>query len=286
LTSRFVASCVSLQTEPFSLVITLSPPPTSSEEDGPDDSNSLIRPTGAITLFSREGTPIGLLHATTLTAFRTALASACLLWRRDRVHTLAVFGSGEQAFWHIRLALLLKGSTIRHIHVINRRFGASVNALMKRLYGVPAATKAREGWAAAQFAVLTPGYGEYPRLLREHLLAADAIFCCTPSTEPLFDGGVLTTHEGRRKGRLIVAVGSYKHHMRELPVELLHQATRGHSGNHHHHYHKHAAEGGVIVVDTLDGAMKEAGEIIEAGLSPTQLVEYVFKSTPSLPYPL
>ena len=62
--------------------------------------------------------------------------------------------------------------------------------------------------------------------------------------------------------------------MAELPVELLQQATKTHDGA-HRHYHKHAPEGGVIIVDTLDGAMHEAGEIISAGLSPKQLVECV-----------
>lgn len=55
-------------------------------------------------------------------------------------------------------------------------------------------------------------------------------------------------------------------------MELLKQAVKVHEKG-HHHYHKHAVEGGVVVVDTLDGALKEAGEIIEANLEPTQLVE-------------
>jgi ornithine cyclodeaminase/alanine dehydrogenase-like protein (mu-crystallin family) len=59
--------------------------------------------------------------------------------------------------------------------------------------------------------------------------------------------------------------------MRELPDELLLQATKPHEA--HRHFHKHAAEGGVIVVDTLDGALKEAGEIISAGIQPKQLIE-------------
>ncbi len=195
------------------------------------------------------------------------------------MRTITVFGCGEQAYWHIRLALLLRGTTIRHVNIVNRRFSDRCRQILKRIYAVPAALKAREGWADAVFGILTPGYGEYARLLKEQVRGADAIFCCTPATEPLFDATILTSHEGRRKGRLIVAVGSYKPHMRELPVELFHQATRGHERGHHHHFHKHAIEGGVIVVDTLDGAMKEAGEIVDAGLTPQQLVEYVLRRT-------
>jgi ornithine cyclodeaminase/alanine dehydrogenase-like protein (mu-crystallin family) len=193
--------------------------------------------------------------------------------RRNTVRTITVFGCGQQAFWHIRLALLLRGSTIRQINIINRRFSENCQLILKRFYNAPRSTKEAEGWIDATFGILTPGYGEFQRLVREQVRAADAIFCCTPATEPLFDPTILTSHEGRRKGRLIVAIGSYTRKMHELPVEILQQATKPHEQGHHHHYHKHALEGGVVIVDTLDGALKEAGEIIAAGLGPTQLVE-------------
>ncbi|EPE04949.1 hypothetical protein F503_00103 [Ophiostoma piceae UAMH 11346] len=245
------------------------------------------RPTGALTLYSEAGSPIGILHADTLTAFRTALASACLLLRRDSVRNITVFGCGEQAYWHVRLALLLRGASIRHVNVITRRFD-SARSFLARLHQLPAALKAREGWttgndkSATKFSILTSGYNDYGRLMNDHLLSSDVIFCCTPATEPLFDASALTSHEGRRKGRLIVAVGSSTQQMREVPADLLRQATnmkRDAAGEVHKssgsnmHYHKHAVEGGVIVVDTLDGALKEAGEIVEAGLTPRHLVE-------------
>ncbi|KAI0102287.1 UbiD family decarboxylase [Nemania sp. FL0031] len=231
-----------------------------------------IKPTGSLTLYSPEGTPIGFLHAQTLTAFRTALASSCLLVKRTNVRTLTVFGSGLQAYWHIRLALMLRGTTIRIVNIINRQFSENAKRILRQFYAVPMETKEREGWENVQFSMLTPGYSEYQRLQKDNIRAADVIYCCTPSTEELFDASILTNHEGRRKGRLIVAVGSYTKDMRELPRELLLQATRPHQHG-HFHYHKHATEGGVIVVDSLNGALKEAGEIIDAGLEPKQLVE-------------
>ncbi|OTA90120.1 hypothetical protein M434DRAFT_78381 [Hypoxylon sp. CO27-5] len=246
-------------------VVTLSSPSS-------DPTLPTISPTGSLTLYSPEGLPIGFLHAQTLTAFRTALASSCLLMKRATVRTLTVFGSGLQAYWHIRLALMLRGDTIRQVYIINRKFSDAARRTFKKIHGIPLEIKQREGWDEAQFSLLTPAYGEYERLQKEHIRAADVIYCCTPSTKDLFDASILTSHEGRRKGRLIVAVGSYTPKMRELPKELLLQATRTHSSG-HLHYHKHATEGGVIVVDTLDGALKEAGEIIEAGLQPRQLVE-------------
>ncbi|RWA07325.1 hypothetical protein EKO27_g7779 [Xylaria grammica] len=237
-----------------------------------DHSLPTISPTGSLTLYSPEGNPIGFLHAQTLTAFRTALASSCLLTKRANVRTLTVFGCGQQAYWHIRLALLHRGSTIRTVNIINRQFSENAKNILKRFYSVPMEVKEREGWDQAQFSILTPGYGEYDRLQKEHIRAADVIYCCTPSTEELFDASILTSREGRKKGRLIVAVGSYTKDMRELPGDLLAQATRSHQHG-HLHYHKHATEGGVVVVDSLDGALKEAGEITDAGLGPKQLVE-------------
>jgi ornithine cyclodeaminase/alanine dehydrogenase-like protein (mu-crystallin family) len=188
------------------------------------------------------------------------------------VKTVTVFGSGEQAYWHVRLALKLRGSTIKQVNIVNRRFSEGSKELLKRFYQAPSSIKVAEGWVSTEFSILTPQYKDYHRLLAEHVESADVIFCCTPSTEPLFDHTVLTSHEGRRKGRLIVAIGSYTPEMRELPVEILKQATKPHEDK-HFHFHKHAIEGGVVVVDTLDGALKEAGEIIEAGLNPRQLVE-------------
>lgn len=251
------------------IVITLSPPQSKQDEGA---GKPKIKPVGAITLFSETGQPVGILHASTLTAFRTALASACLVVRRNRIQTVTAFGSGEQAYWHIRIALMLRGSTIRQVNVINRSFSASCKQILKRLYAVPAAVKEREGWQDAQFGILTPGYGEFGRLLKEQVRAADVIFCCTPSKEPLFDHSFLTNGEGRRKGRLIVAIGSYTPDMLEIPLEVLHQAVRTHEPG-HRHFHKHATEGGVVIVDTLDGAMTEAGEIIQGGLTPKQLIE-------------
>ncbi|KAK3332114.1 UbiD family decarboxylase [Cercophora scortea] len=245
---------------------------TLSSAQNQDNAETVIKPTGAITLFAPQGTVLGILHASTLTAFRTALASVCLVHKRESIRELTVFGCGEQAYWHVRLTLLLRGSTVRHVNFVNRSFSQSCKAILHRFYNVPDTLKTREGWTECTFGVLTPGYGDYGRLLREQVQAADVIFCCTPSTVPLFDAEYLTDHEARRKGRLIVAIGSYTPEMREIPVELIKQATRAHEKG-HRHFHRHAQEGGVIVVDTLDGALKEAGELIEAGLEPKQLVE-------------
>ncbi|KXJ89802.1 hypothetical protein Micbo1qcDRAFT_235050 [Microdochium bolleyi] len=235
-------------------------------------SHPVVRPTGSITLFSPEGEPVALLHAKTLTAFRTALSSTCLLEKRSTVKTLTVFGCGLQAYWHIRLALKVRGNTIRHVNIINRQFSDNCKHIMKKLYAIPSAVKQAEGWEATKFSILTPSFGDYHRIMADNVVDADVIYCCTPSTTELFDAEILTNRESRKKGRLVVAIGSYTPAMRELPRDLLLRAVRTHEHG-HRHFHKHAVEGGVVIVDTISGALKEAGEIIDAGLDPRKLVE-------------
>jgi ornithine cyclodeaminase/alanine dehydrogenase-like protein (mu-crystallin family) len=220
---------------------------------------------------SNTGLPIGLVNAEEITAFRTALASSLLLMRRSHLKTITVFGAGKQAYWHIRLALLLRGHTIKTVNVINRTFSTRAKALLKTFLHIDHDIKSHEGWTNTKFGVMSPEYGEYDRLVKEQLRAADAVITTVPSATPLFDPLILTSTEGRRKGRLLIAIGSYKPHMIELPIECLHQAVR--PARDHRHFHRHAAEGGVVVVDTLTGCLKEAGEIIQAGLNPMQLVE-------------
>lgn len=78
---------------------------------------------GVINVFSPEGKLTGLLSAAEVTAFRTALATMTLFTRCSslRKDNIVIFGSGRQAEWHARLALLLvpKGA-IKRITFINR----------------------------------------------------------------------------------------------------------------------------------------------------------------------
>lgn len=248
------------------VVVTLSAPSNST-----DTTQGNTSPRGALSIMNAAGEPLGFLNAEEVTAFRTALASSLLLSRRTHLKTLTVFGAGKQAFWHIRLALLLRGHTIKTVYIINRSFADRSKNLMRSLFHVDHEKKISEGWENTKFSMLSPSYGEYARLLKEQIRAADAIITTVPSTAPLFDPLILASTEGRRKGRLVIAVGSYKPHMIELPVEILHQAVK--SAHEHRHFHKHAVEGGVVVVDSLTACLKEAGEVIQAGLTPHQLVE-------------
>lgn len=225
-------------------------------------------PKGSVTLLDSMGNPVGIVNAEELTAFRTALAATMLLKKRQTVHTVTVFGAGKQAYWHIRLALLLKGDQIRHVNIINRTFERSIK-LMKAFQ---ITHDSHDQWRKdVKFSAMSPEFGEYGRLLKEEVRKADVIFCCTPSVEPLFPAEFLTSREGQKKGRYISAIGSYAPHMCEVHPDVFRAAVASHHG--HRHHHKHAHQEGVIIVDSLESCLKEAGEIIKAKLTPEHLVE-------------
>jgi ornithine cyclodeaminase/alanine dehydrogenase-like protein (mu-crystallin family) len=251
-------------------VVTLAAPPSYTTNECSVPENKDTTPQGALTLMSADGKPFGFLNAEEVTAFRTALASSLLMIRRRKVKTLTVFGTGKQAYWHVRLALILRGSTIRKVHLINRDFNERATSLMKAFVSFDAGTKRREGWFDTTFDLTSLKYVEVNRLLKDYVRAADIIICTTPSTEPLFDHTLLTNTEGRKRARLIIAVGSYKPHMIEIPPEVVKQAIKVHG--HGHHFHKRAEEGGAVVVDTLD-CIEEAGELKQAGVPAERTVE-------------
>ena len=66
------------------------------------------------------------LNANNLTAFRTALASSLGLTKliapsnANILPELSAFGVGLQAYWHIKLALLLYEGKIKEVNILNR----------------------------------------------------------------------------------------------------------------------------------------------------------------------
>jgi ornithine cyclodeaminase/alanine dehydrogenase-like protein (mu-crystallin family) len=184
--------------------------------------------------------------------------------RTTPLETLVVFGCGEQAYWHVRLTLLARGEAVRKVVFVNRRVSEASREVLRRFVGSGSdEVKEREGWKkGCVFEVLTREEEGYEGKVRELLREADVVFCCTPSTEPLFDGHVWASEEAKRKGRLVVAIGSYTPDMREVPGELIRESAR-----------RGEKEAGVLVVDTIDGAKKEAGELHEARGKHGQLVE-------------
>jgi len=256
--STLLTGCVNQQNVTMNISKTLGAWPGAGTRD--------TSPRGSVTLLDGESLPFALINAHELTAFRTALASLMMFNKRKKVRTLLVFGAGTQAYWHIRLALVLRGEEIRRVYIVNRSFDRAAK-LLRDIY-LPENTEWRRD---VKFSAMSTDFGEYGRILKDHVRKADAIFCCTPSPEPLFPAEYLTSGEGRQKGRLICAIGSYKAHMAEIHPDILRDEVTVQPP--HRHWHKHVHRSGVVVVDSLDAALKEAGEIIQAGIKPKQVVE-------------
>ncbi|KAI4152565.1 MAG: hypothetical protein LQ340_002844 [Diploschistes diacapsis] len=248
-------------------------PQTQSQANTNTNTNKpSTKPTGTLTLLTATGAPHAFLSATTLTPFRTALASTLLLRKRRRVRTVLVLGAGAQAYWHLRLSLLLRGGEMEQVRIATRSFASSGSPLLACIYTDPRWSALRRANAKLGFSALGREHADYERLLKAYVRDADVLFGCSPATEPWFPAGYLTSPEGRRKGRYVCLVGSYRPEMREVEAEVLRCAVRETAAG-TVHTHKHAGTGGAVVVDSLEGCLSEAGEVIEAGLGPEKLVE-------------
>jgi ornithine cyclodeaminase len=85
------------------------------------------------------------------------------------------------------------------------------------------------------------GRGDVP-----DVAAADVIACCTTAREPLFDGARVADHV------TVVAIGSHEPDARETDDALAHRAT--------------------VVVESRMSALREAGDVIAAGLAADDLI--------------
>lgn len=204
---------------------------------------------GAITIYSSVGELLGLLNAAEITAFRTALATMTVLTRWTPPPgklSMVVFGAGKQAEWHVRLALLLV-PRVENVTIINRS--------LERLHTFEQTTLAalKQAYGDVKFNTRSPtGNPDYLPEIEDALKESDIICCCTPSTEPLFTAKDLRTTT--TKTRFLSLIGSYKSEMQEVDSETLRLQGR-------------------IFVDSKEACLKEAGELISAGIPPNDLTE-------------
>lgn len=212
---------------------------------------------GVINLFDPEdGHLQGILGAAEITAFRTALATMTLFMRATGEQTgikrenIVVFGSGRQAEWHARLALLLSPfGSVQSITFVNRG-RARLQALEEEVFPV-----LRGEYPGVTMDTLSQEIlprKDYETRLQGLLGESDIIFSCTPATVPNFPFAYLQHHPKRR---FLGLIGSYKPQMQEIDTETL------------------LSGGGKIYVDSKEACLEESGELIRAGVTEDQLVE-------------
>ena len=175
---------------------------------------------GAVVWVSTHSTDVLVADAATVTTIRTGavVGVATDVLAIPEAHRLVVVGAGGQAADQVRAVCAVR--SIDTVTLVARRTHAA-EALRDDLGDEVADLDVR---------VTT----DLPGALRD----ADVVCCATPATEPLF------RLEDLPRVVHVNAIGSYQHSMRELPDELLADAT--------------------VVVDQREAALAEAGEIDHA----------------------
>lgn len=106
----------------------------------------------------------------------------------------------------------------------------------------------RDRTRAARFASRLTGTGVPVAVgTPEAVAGADLVVCATSADEPLFSGSAVAD------GTCVIAVGSHEPHVRELDTELMRRSA--------------------VVVESREAALREAGDVILAGLPHAVLLD-------------
>lgn len=220
---------------------------------GPSNSKKGLGFQGFIaTVDEIDGTLTGVVNAKTVTPFRTALASSIGLVNaidplkvpETMTSSLTVFGVGPQAYWHVKLTLTLFPN-IKSVTVVNRSYEKAQGFAeeLKKDFGANVSTVNAYLYQDAT----------HTESIKQKLSESSVVFGCLPSTLPAIDFSAL--NEDPKVPVFVSLIGSYKPTMRELDLSAL------------------KASGKKLVVDTAEGVFEEAGEVADAGLSRSQMVE-------------
>lgn len=197
----------------------------------------------------------GVISADELTAFRTALVSILLLRKRAKkgmgCKSAVIFGTGRIAYWTSYLLTVWSldgsvempdGETKIDISIVGRGTERQL------------AKKVSEKTFLDTYRDLKVLNSEGEEGVKAALVNADAVFCCTPSTSPLFPGEWLDLE---REGRMVYIslIGSYTPAMKEIEPSLL------------------LTPGIQVVVDQKEACLAGAGELIDAGLKEADVEE-------------
>jgi ornithine cyclodeaminase/alanine dehydrogenase len=163
------------------------------------------------------GRPLCLLDGTTLTALRTGAASglATALLAREDAETVTIFGAGLQAQTQLEAVCTVRQIRSALVYDVERERAEQFAEEMEDRLGV------------------TVGVARDPD---RAVSVADIICTATTSGVPVFDD------EFVRSGTHINAIGVFKPHMAEVPVETVVRAR--------------------VVVDHLHSVLEEAGDLL------------------------
>lgn len=225
---------------------------------GPSNSQKGLGFQGCILILDEfSGSLQGVLNAKTITAFRTALASTLGLVKvfdpygkeNDIPAVISVFGVGLQAYWHIKLSLILYEGKVNHVNIVNRSMNNAQELGARLSKEFPNTT------------FESHLYGEPHQLttIQSRVSQSSIIFGCLPSTETVIKKCYINPEPSKKK--YISLIGSYKPHMIELDLDFI-------TPN-----YKNSSSSPKIIVDSKEHTLHEAGELIQAKIGADQLLE-------------
>lgn len=224
---------------------------------GPSNSKNGLGFQGCILVLDEySGSLQGVLNAKSITAFRTALASTLPMvkvfdpYDNDvQVSGISVFGVGLQAYWHVKLALILYRGKVRNVNIINRTL-ANAQVLANNLF---------MEFPEISFEAYLYAQEDHVSTIQKQVTNSSIIFGCSPSTEAIIKNDYINQNPDTKK--FISLIGSYKPHMIELDLDFIVPQ------------YKQASAKPKILVDSKEHTLHEAGELIGSGMDAEQLIE-------------
>lgn len=200
-----------------------------------------------------DGQPLGLVDAKVTTAFRTALCSTLplvkVLPRKTKDPSLVpskivVYGAGLQAYWHIKLTILLYPG-IEEVIICNRSL-QNASELCATLCNEYLNVK------------ITPLALNNEAEIKKSFTDVSIVYGCLPTTSPSISQKYIDEQSKSQKKLYISVIGSYKPYMTEVDGQVIKDIIES---------------GGKIIVDSKEHASSEAGELIQNGVSRNSLTE-------------
>ncbi|KAK1228145.1 hypothetical protein PQX77_008828 [Marasmius sp. AFHP31] len=178
-----------------------------------------------------------------------SLLSTTLVGPEEPNHVVA-FGAGQQISAHLDVHLR-EFPTIKTCTIVNRTLNNRVERLVAKL---------KDDHPSVKTTTLTLNAedGNTSMEVKEELARASIVITATSSKVPLFPSSWVPT------GAHIILIGSYTKEMKEVDTDLVMRAVRSQVSD------------GVsprLLVDSVEACFKEAGELIDAGLSEKQMQE-------------
>lgn len=195
------------------------------------------------------------LNAKSITAFRTAIASSLALvnvfnpYCEEAIGSVSVFGTGAQAYWHVKIALALYEGRIKKINIVNRSLANArtfADTLRKEFSDVIV-----ESFLYCEEYMLP----SIEKVVRQSTI----IFGCSPSTSPVIMNKYIDDNPQKKK--FISLIGSYKPHMIELDLTFIDK------------FYRQDPKKPKIIVDLIPHTLEEAGELIQSEMGPSDLIE-------------